>query len=134
MILLDTHVLVWSASQPQKLGAKTRRLMETKANRAELSVCVCTWLELELISQRRGALSASVLLRANELVSEFAIQQIAINERVIGVAGLFVRHHGDPFDLMIAAAAIVSEATLVTADQVLLDWPDRRLKRLDARI
>lgn len=39
---------------------------------------------------------------------------------------------GDPLDRMIVATALVEEASLMTADQRILDWPGR-LRRHDAR-
>lgn len=40
--------------------------------------------------------------------------------------------HGDPFDRIIVATALVEGAILLTADQSLLAWPGE-LRRLDAR-
>jgi PIN domain nuclease of toxin-antitoxin system len=58
----------------------------------------------------------------NELVLTGEIALLAA-----GLDGL----HGDPADRFIAASAIVHQATLVTADERLLDWK-HRLKRQDA--
>jgi PIN domain nuclease of toxin-antitoxin system len=58
----------------------------------------------------------------NELVLTGEIALLAA-----GLDGL----HGDPADRFIAASAIVHQATLVTADERLLDWK-HHLKRQDA--
>jgi PIN domain nuclease of toxin-antitoxin system len=39
---------------------------------------------------------------------------------------------GDPIDRLIVATALVEQASLMTADQAILDWPGR-LQRHDAR-
>jgi PIN domain nuclease of toxin-antitoxin system len=39
---------------------------------------------------------------------------------------------GDPLDRFIVATALIEEASLMTADQPILDWPGR-LQRHDAR-
>jgi len=39
---------------------------------------------------------------------------------------------GDPLDRLIVATALIEEASLMTADQRILDWPGR-LHRQDAR-
>ena len=42
--------------------------------------------------------------------------------------------HGDPADRMLVATAIVHALTLITADDVLLDWKLRGFKAQDATI
>jgi PIN domain nuclease of toxin-antitoxin system len=59
---------------------------------------------------REVALSADIALRASELENM----------------------SGDPMDRLIVATALVEEASLMTADQHILDWPGR-LQRYDAR-
>jgi PIN domain nuclease of toxin-antitoxin system len=59
---------------------------------------------------REIALSAEIALRATELDDL----------------------HGDPFDRMIVATALVEDAVLLTADRPLLAWPGK-LRRQDAR-
>ena len=41
--------------------------------------------------------------------------------------------HADPADRFITATALEHNALLITADQAILNWPDRSLNRLDAR-
>jgi PIN domain nuclease of toxin-antitoxin system len=133
MIVLDTHAFIWMLSAPKNLGVKTRRELAKAADHETLSLCSCTWLELEMLVERRGAVARDMVVRALEFCKARNIAQLAVTTDLALCAAESCRQHGDPFDLMIAAAAIVAEATLVTADQILLDWPDRRLKRLDAR-
>ena len=52
--------------------------------------------------------------------------EIAIN--AIGLEDM----HGDPFDRIIVATALVEDAILLTADRPVLEWPGR-VRRQDAR-
>jgi PIN domain nuclease of toxin-antitoxin system len=133
MMLLDTHALVWAMSEPKKLGAKARRLIESAASAGTLAMSVSSWLELELLIERRGVLSRDVLARLRRTATEFDIAYLAVDSKVIDCASAFVRAHGDPFDLIIAATASVHNMALATADERLLSWPDKHAKRVDIR-
>jgi PIN domain nuclease of toxin-antitoxin system len=133
MIVLDTHALVWAMSDPKKLGAKTRRLIESAASAGELALSVCSWLELDLLVERRGILSHAVLERVRRIAAEFNVVALPVDSRVVGYASAFVRGHGDPFDLMIVASATVHGVALISADEKLLSWPDKCTKVFDAR-
>jgi PIN domain nuclease of toxin-antitoxin system len=67
-------------------------------------------VNLLALGLREIALTAEIALRATELEDL----------------------HGDPFDRIIVATALVEDAVLLTADRSLLAWPGR-LRRQDAR-
>ncbi len=133
MIVLDTHALVWAMSDPKKLGAKARRLIESAVGASELALSVCSWLELDLLVERRGVLTQAVLERVRRIAAEFNVVALPVDYRVVSYASAFVRGHGDPFDLMIVATARVHGVALISADEKLLAWPDKRTQVIDAR-
>jgi len=132
LILLDTHALIWAASEPKKLGARTRKLLEAKMSQGQIAVSVISWLELDLIVERRKVLPRAILQRVKTFSFESGIVNLSVDAQVAQLAGDFARAHGDPFDLMIAATACVHQATLITADTILLSWKHARLQCLDA--
>jgi PIN domain nuclease of toxin-antitoxin system len=132
LILLDTHVLIWAASDVKKLGSKTRNLIEIKLDQGKVAVSVASWLELNLIVERRNVLSRMILQQVKSFSLEASIVNLSVDAQVAEIAGDFIRAHGDPFDLMITATACVHQATLVTADTTLLGWTHPRLKCLNA--
>lgn len=133
MIVLDTHALVWAMSDPMKLGVKARRLIESAAGANALALSVCSWLELDLLVERRGVLSPALLERVRLIAAEFNVVALPVDSRVVSYASAFVRGHGDPFDLMIIATARIQDVPLISADVKLLSWPDQRIKVADAR-
>ncbi len=54
-MLLDTNVIIWLLMEPERLGAKTRRLLEQTE---KLSISVATQYEIAL-KERLGKLEAS---------------------------------------------------------------------------
>jgi PIN domain nuclease of toxin-antitoxin system len=60
------------------------------------------------------------------------IQEISIDGEIAITAGELPAIHGDPVDRMLVATALVRGITLVTADDVLLQWQLRGYRRQDA--
>ena len=89
------------------------------------------WEIAMLVSRGRIAVDPSVdqwRLR----VLGLGVQEIPLTGD-IGIAAVrLVDLHGDPADRIIVATSVAASATLVTADDRILDWPGT-LKRQDAR-
>ncbi|UEM18509.1 type II toxin-antitoxin system VapC family toxin [Skermanella mucosa] len=121
LLLLDTHLLLWAAGQPQKLSAEARDLIEDSGNILAFSAA-SLWeivikgglgredFQVEPRRLRRGLLDAGYV-------------EIAIT----GEHALAVRRlpplHKDPFDRILIAQADTEGATLLTADHVVAQYP-----------
>jgi PIN domain nuclease of toxin-antitoxin system len=115
-VLLDTHVLLWLATEPELLSPAATRLIEDRQN--DLYVSAVSVVELS-IKVRVGKLPnpggpvrdfvATVVARlgANEL--PLSANHGSELERLPG-------HDRDPFDLMLIAQARVEGMPLVTND------------------
>ncbi len=112
-LLLDTHVLLWSLSQPKKLGSKTRALM----SRREIYVSAASFWELA-IKQSLGRLKAD-LEEMLDAVPQAGFELLPVAAaHAIGVAQLPAVHQ-DPFDRLLVAQARHEGLTLLTADETL---------------
>ena len=110
-LLLDTHVLLWSLTEPQKLSRRTRDALEDPQNEVFAS-SVSGW---EIAVKRAlGKLNAPDNLEAGVKEQDFT----ALNLTFLHAeqAGALPPHHGDPFDRMLIAQAQVEGLIVVTRD------------------
>ncbi len=116
-LLADTHVVLWSATDPQRIGKAARAAIEDGGN--DLFVSVITAWEIA-IKQSLGKLDLpkpaekwlpEVLRRTGFEVADLSLS-----------AALRVRalpwHHRDPFDRLLIAQALENGHTLVTHNEV----------------
>jgi PIN domain nuclease of toxin-antitoxin system len=117
-LLLDTNVLLWSASDPNKIAPATRDLITDGANDVHVSV-ISAW-EIA-IKQSIGKLDLSkpaelwvpdVIRRSGFEIAELDIAA-ALRARALPW------HHRDPFDRFLIAQALEHGYTLVTGDATL---------------
>jgi PIN domain nuclease of toxin-antitoxin system len=131
VIVLDTHVLVWSQFEQKQLGKKSVAMLERRWSRGEVAIPAIAFWEVGLLIER-GRLNLKISLKEwrQQLIDAGVIEfpltsEIAI--RALDFSGL----HPDPADRFIAATAIIHGATLMTADEKLLSW-HHPLERYDA--
>ncbi len=114
-LLLDTHIWVWSVTQPARLSAKVVRQLNNPANEIWLSP-VSVW-ELRLLHDKgRIRLMPDAASWINENLSRLKIREAPLTfEVALAISSMKLPHH-DPADGLIAATAKVFGLTLVTAD------------------
>jgi len=114
-LLLDTHVLLWSATDPDRLAPAARAALEDGTHDTFVSI-VSAW-EIAL-KQSIGKLDLAkpaeqwlpeVLKRTGFEVAELGLPAAL---RVRGLAW----HHRDPFDRLLIAQALEEGYTIVSRD------------------
>jgi len=120
-LLLDTHVLIWSATDPDHLPRDVRREIEDGTN--DLLVSVVSAWEIA-IKQSIGKLD---LARPAEEWFPEVVRRTGfkvVEPRM--AAALRVRtlpwHHKDPFDRFLIAKAIEDGYTIITHDRIFADY------------
>jgi PIN domain nuclease of toxin-antitoxin system len=120
-LLLDTHVWVWSHTEPERLTKRVAAAISKPANDLWLSP-ISIWEFLLLAEHGRlrlqGGMEAADWVEAalsRAPMHEAALtRDVALRSRTVNV------EHEDPADRFLAATAEVFELTLVTADERLL--------------
>jgi PIN domain nuclease of toxin-antitoxin system len=118
LILLDTHVVLWLTSDPDKLSAKAKAAIEvSRGSRDGMAVCDVSLLELTtLASKGRILLGLSLESILREIEARFVV--LPINSRACArVMSFPTTYPKDPADRIIGATAIVEGLSLITADR-----------------
>lgn len=117
-LLLDTHTTIWVFSAPHLLSARARNAISAGENEVFVSV-VSPW-EIAIKRSKRKLPAPEDL---GDAVENHRFQLLPVLLRHTEAIDSLPNHHGDPFDRMLVAQAIVDELTLVTADRVLRRYP-----------
>lgn len=115
-LLLDTHIWLWTLSDPKRLGRRVLQQLKNEATELWLSP-ISTYEALTLHSKGRFEIDENLtewLARATAGTREAPLtHEIALVARQLPL-------HQDPADRILAATAEVLDLTLVTADERLL--------------
>ena len=119
MILLDTHALIWWVSEPSRIPAKARRLIDTAVDGGTpVGVSAITiWEVAMLVARDRLTFTMSAELWISQVEALPFLTFIPVDNRIaMRSVHLADFPNRDPADRIIAATAIGVDATLVTAD------------------
>lgn len=116
MILLDTHVLLWWALDPDRLSSAAAASLQAMERRGGFASAISIW-ELG-IKVQRGKLDLGIS------IAEFTrrIEKSGVIELVPVTTATWLRSielawdHRDPADRVIVATAILQDVPLLTAD------------------
>jgi len=120
-LLLDTHLLLWAAGQPDRLPKTARDLIEAEGS--ELIFSTASLWEI-VIKQGLGREDFKVdarLLRRGMLDNGYTELPIA-SEHVVAIDTLPPLHK-DPFDRVLVAQALVEGVILLTTDKLVASYP-----------
>lgn len=118
MIILDTHIFLWSILQPEKVPANILDAIE-KEPQYGLSA-ISLWETAMLFERKRIELPGPLLPWLNQALGRPALQLIPITPG-IAAKSVSLSMHGDPADRLIAATALEYDCQLATVDDRLLN-------------
>ena len=119
-LLLDTHVILWSAAEPEKLPAKIAGELEEESNELWFS-SISVWEILLLAEKGRVVVKADHEKSIRKMFKKLPFREAVINQEVAIQSRKINLPHQDPADRFLVATAIVYDLTLVTADRRLID-------------
>jgi PIN domain nuclease of toxin-antitoxin system len=116
VILLDTHVLVWMASEPKQLSRRARQVIREARQTTGVAVATITLWELALLAENgRIQISTSVESFVRETVARVILKPIT-PEIVALAVRLPAAFPKDPADRLITSTAMTDSMPLVTAN------------------
>jgi len=119
-LLLDTHLLLWAVADSRRLPAEARALFATREQ--PLVFSVVSILEIAIkASRNRGNVPEPDMLRIRLL--DVGLRELPVESPHAAAVRHLPQLHGDPFDRLLLAQAIVEGLTLLTADRTLARYP-----------
>jgi PIN domain nuclease of toxin-antitoxin system len=137
VILLDTHVVIWSATDDVRLGRKARKLIAERNQTDPFHVsAISAWEIALLVSKGRldlGGQARDWLVRSmTHPAWRTILLDVAAAVESVNLPGDF---HNDPADRFIVATARLQGIALLTADSTILEYSKAgHVKAIDAAL
>ena len=119
-LLLDTHILLWSAGQPDKLSTDARTLLLDSSNALFFSAA-SIW---EIVIKRglgRDDFKVDPLRLRKQLVIN-GYEEVSVSADQALAVDVLPALHKDPFDRILSAQARAEGMLLLTADSQILRY------------
>jgi PIN domain nuclease of toxin-antitoxin system len=117
-ILLDTNILLWLVTTPEKVSVVAREVLTESAT--EVIVSAASAWEIA-IKTRLGRLDGDPLLSAwSDIMADMTATELPIDAGDTILAGRLPWQHQDPFDRVIVAQATRRNLTIATRDARIL--------------
>jgi PIN domain nuclease of toxin-antitoxin system len=122
VILLDTHVLVWMASDPDQLSQTAREAIHKFKGSLWISA-VSAW-EIALLYKRgRLLLPVSPGVFMQRAAARHGLHELPVTAGLALAAVALPDIHNDPFDRILIAEALERRCRIVTKDAVIPKYP-----------
>jgi PIN domain nuclease of toxin-antitoxin system len=131
-LLLDTHVWLWAAEAPERLGRKTKSLLVKTA--VDRSVSAISALEIaRLCADGHIILSIGLGPWIESSTEDLLLQHLPLTYSIaVEAYALPEPFHRDPADRLLVSTARLHRFTLLTADERLLHY--KHVETLDCRL
>ena len=119
--LVDTQLLVWNANRSRRLPARVERLFRDGRHEFFASVASIWEVAIKSSGGRRPLPVSPTRMRENLIENGF--QELPVNGAHAIAIDRLPLLHGDPFDRLIVAQALVEPMVLITTDVRLGAYP-----------
>ncbi len=116
--LLDTHVMLWWLTTPEKIKTKARDIIQDRSN--QIFVSSASFWEMA-IKKSIGKLTTLPHNLLQTTAASFKFLPI-LPEEALGVADLPLLHT-DPFDRLLIMQAKLHDLILITNDSKMINYP-----------
>ena len=120
-LLLDTHVLLWAAGEPDRLPRSTQEVLEDSAVAVTFSAASIWEVAIKNgLGRADFSVDPRVLRRG---LLEHGYVELPVTGAHAAAVDLLPDIHRDPFDRLLIAQAHAEGLTLLTADSVIGRYP-----------
>ena len=122
MILLDTHALVWLASDPEQLSPTARAAIRSHPSSLHISV-VTAWEIALLVKRGRLILPVPPEAFLTRVIAHHGLIELPLTRRVAQEAVSLPDIHNDPFDRILIAECSARGLAVVSRDGMIPRYP-----------
>lgn len=119
--MLDTHLLLWAAGQPERLSEQARALIGSPGSELFFSAA-SIWEVVIKSGMGRDDFQVDARVLRRGLIDNGYGELPVGSEHAVAVDGLPAIHE-DPFDRILVAQAQVEGITLLTVDPLVAQYP-----------
>ena len=116
--LLDTHVVLWWMTEPEKLSEKARTIISDRHNKMYVSSASCWEMA---VKQSIGRLTIPQNMLDTLHKEGFEILPL-LPEECLSIVDL-PNIHNDPFDRVLIAQAKLNDLVFITKDKLIVKYP-----------
>ena len=127
LVLLDTHVLIWTITQSNRIGQQTQALLESASADGNVCISAITVWEIAMLEAKaRLNLDRDAETWLETIFDEGGLSLIPLSPAIsFGSTRLPGNFHSDPSDRIIVATARDLNARLITADKSILTYANQ---------
>lgn len=124
LVLLDTHVLIWTITQSHRIGPHTQALLDRASSDGGVCVSAITVWEIAMLeSKGRLSLDRDAEKWLDTIFDEGGLSLIPLTPAIsFGSTRLPGDFHNDPSDRIIVSTARYLNAQLITEDKSILAY------------
>ena len=115
-LLLDTHILLWAAGNPDRLSEKCRELLLNSSNNLFFSAASLWEISIKFSLGRSDFNVDPFLLR--QMLLLHAYRELPVNGEHATTVSTLSALHKDPFDRILITQARVEGMLLITSDSL----------------
>ncbi len=114
-VLIDSHALIWYVDQDKLLSIASHAAISDPANDLLLSAGSIWEIGIK-IGLGKLLLTQPFKVWMNQAISDLHVTVLPLTVEYVDVQSNLPKHHGDPFDRLIVAQAIVEQVSIISAD------------------
>lgn len=125
-VLLDAHSFLWMAGDDDRLPSAVRDLLLDPRTQASLSIATTWELTIKALKGKlRLPMSPPEYFEARRIA--LSLDFLPVYQRHVDALPELPEIHGDPFDRMLVAQALVEDLEIVTGDSAIARYPVRTI-------
>lgn len=119
--LLDTQLLVWAATEAERLPSRSRPILEDPANTIVFSIASIWEVAIKFGLRKPDFTIDPAILRNELLANDFS--ELPVTATHTFALPALPPVHRDPFDRMLIAQSAAEGLTLLTTDRMIARYP-----------